>query len=341
MPHLPVSALSAAARELRTLLAIKIEYLDEKHITIDYLKNAIAAMDTDEQNLNLFFFRVEHGGFFPDGSSSDPLYVRLHCLVTALGVKSEDGNTSVSSGENDLRLIGKVIQVLHENPVRTLQDLDGKDIAQLQVVLQSLTLDDINRLWSTQGDTPYRLSVPFEMALVPIPLAEPVEKSQRAGAIGTQVRGELTQEPLPEVGFEIDTAFPQVPKTRVDTRQVDWVPHICFVVGESLQYTLTFMVSDLPQKPQVLIAGDTNKEVTLVWELWDSELGWSTIEELQTNVMPNTDIIDPDQIAPSQARKVPLDKEGQAVLYATRVWTRKSDEVEITVRSNPLLVTVY
>src|SRR6185503_12269288 len=169
------SSLSIAARALRTHVADAVG-LPESQILIGHpsLASKDVGDETNKQFLNLFFYRVEHGAYRADGTADDPSYLRFYCLVTALGTKETVGGGTVSAGENDLRLVGGVMQGLHENPILMLQDDAAQDVAQLQVVLHALSLDDLNHIWSTQGDTPYRLSVGYELALLPLPLATPV-----------------------------------------------------------------------------------------------------------------------------------------------------------------------
>ena len=102
---LPVSAMSDAANKLRNLLLDRIDDLDDvKRIRIGHPKDTLEDMekDKDKNHLNLFFYNVSYDGYPADGLSEDPFYVRLHCLITAVGAKK----SSPSAGENDLRLNG-------------------------------------------------------------------------------------------------------------------------------------------------------------------------------------------------------------------------------------------
>jgi len=237
---LPVSAISDAANKLRNLLLDQIDDLDDaKRIRIGHPKNTledIEKKDKDKNHLNLFFYNVSYDGYPADGLSEDPFYVRLHCLITAVGAK----NGTPSAGENDLRLIGEVMRVLHEQPVISVDGGNNVEIAQLQIVPHPLNLDNLNHIWSTQGDTAYRLSVAYEMALAPVPLAEAVERSPLVGETGTSARGSMDRNALPDSGFGILPSAPTVPEIKVDTSRSDWTPHICFVYQNACVYTLAF-----------------------------------------------------------------------------------------------------
>ncbi len=346
---LPVSAISDAANKLRRLFLDQIgDLADVKQIRIGHPKDTFEAMESekDKNHLNLFFYHVAYDGYPADGLSADPFYVRLYCLITAVGATKEG---APSAGENDLRLVGEVMRVLHQQPVLALDGGNGQDVAQLQIVPHPLNLDNLNHLWSTQGDTAYRLSVAYEMALAPIPLAEAKERSPRVGAVGVMAQGDLDRKPLPDGGFGIETTAPAVPRVAVDAAQSpDWRPHIGLVTadGKSLAYTLLMLVADLPDTGflglKVLVAGQISEAVDLVWETWSHADGaWRR----SSATLPHTieiDTMDPNDFDPTTAVDVdlPLENKGQATLYAERAWTRP-DGVSLTLRSNPLLVTVY
>jgi len=343
---LPVSAISDAANKLRNLLFDQIDDLDDaKLIRIGHPKDTFEDMEKvkDKNQLNLFFYNVSYDGYPADGLSEDPFYVRLHCLITAVGAKKG----SPSAGENDLRLIGEVMRVLHQQPVISVDDGTNGEIAQLQIVPHPLNLDNLNHIWSTQGDTAYRLSVAYEMALAPVPLAEVVERSSLVGEIGTRVQGDMDREPLPAGGFGIGTSAPLVPKVTVDVRKSDWSAHICFVdeANSNLAYTLLVPKSQLPLSGllplKVLVAGKPSSQVELVWESWNPSTGWTKAGSSQSETI-DADTIDPESYDPALAADIdlPIEDKGQATLYAERAWERP-DGSTVTLRSNPLLVTVY
>jgi photosystem II stability/assembly factor-like uncharacterized protein len=277
---LPVSSMSDAANKLRNVLSQQIDDLnDVKRIRIGHPKDTIAEMDAGLNNLNLFFYSVSYDGYPADGLSEDPFYVRLHCLITAVG--ANDGSASTPSpGENDLRLIGEVMRVLHRQPVISVDGGNNVEIAQLQIVPHTLNLDNLNHIWSTQGDTAYRLSVAYEMALAPIPLAEAVERSSLVGEIGMKVQPGMDWEPLPDDGFGIPTTSPIVPAIKVDASRTNWSPHVCFVYLNACAYTLTFKKGSqelLDFFPRVWVAADANARIDLVWEKWQSDSGWRIV----------------------------------------------------------------
>jgi len=121
----------------------------------------------DEDYLCVFFYRIGYSGFPADAVTDDPLYMKAFCMITALGGSSGEK----TPGDSELRLIGAVAECFHKNPVLKLEN-SGHVQAQIQIIPMQLTLDDINHLWSTQNNTPYRLSLSYEFALLPVPMKD-------------------------------------------------------------------------------------------------------------------------------------------------------------------------
>jgi len=354
-----ISALSVTAKELRSLITREVG-LPEDQILIGHPMEAAGTGNADttgKHYLNLFFYRVVYAGYPSDAGQDDPVYVRLHCLITALGANETVNNNVVTAGENDLRLIGSVMQILHATPVLSIRDADGAEVGLLQIVPVNLSLDDINHIWSTQGDTPYRLSVGYEIAVLPVPMAERVERAQRTGAIRADVgvtEGSSKGHVTPSKGSA------EVPFIKVDTAGEDWAPHICFVHTQNGQpecsYALSFEARSNALRlfqPRVLIAGDPDAEVYLYWERWlDGDSGWQAHTNkngalIRRIVQPYSRTIDPSQVAnlPGIAlykmfKPFYWGKRGnsQGMLYAVRRYTRSSDGAQLEVRSNPLLL---
>lgn len=354
-----VSALSVTAKRMRGLIAGAVQ-LPEDQILIGHPAEAVGTGNSDttgKHYLNLFFYRVVYAGYPSDAGQDDPVYVRLQCLITALGANETMNSNVVTAGENDLRLIGSVMHVLHATPVVMISDGDGADIGQLQIVPVNLSLDDINHIWSTQGDTPYRLSIGYEIALLPVPMAQRVEKTQRVGGVRTDVgtMPDRGSEPVAKAG---DATV--VSRTHVNTAAEEWAPHICFVNEQdgkrACSYSLAFEAgSDALRlfRPRIWIAGDPDAEVFLYWERWlDGESGWQPHANkngvrIKRYAQPYGTVMDPAEVdtLPADAlfemfKPFYWRKSGssQGMLYAVRRYTRSSDGAELEARSNPLLL---
>jgi hypothetical protein len=206
------------------------------------------------------------------------------------------------------------------------------------VVLTPLSIDDINHIWSTQGETPYRLSVDYELALIPLPLARPVERGPKVGQLGFAAG----QAGYPDTSGAPTLPF-RVPAARVDASRPDWVPVIRFVASDgTLQLALAFPSSALPVALHIAAAGAPGSELVLEWERWDRTSGWQEVTGGGAQTLSVSDAaLDPDDPPPHAFTvDLPLATSGQALVYATRRWTR-ADGVPVDLRSNPLLVSVY
>ncbi len=291
-----------------------------------------ATTDT-EHRLNLFFHRFEPSGIGSFELPDETWWIRVHCVITAFAVDED----RVSAGESDLRLIGEVLRLFHENPVLGPLDVGGEQM-QAQLVLQPLGLDQIFQLWQTQGDVPYRPSLAYEIALVPIVPKQPAIGGPLVGAIGAEIRARLTTEPA-----GVTPRPPQLERRPIDTRAVDWAPQIAFVSAAGLFQTLSLRLGS-PElaalQLAVCIAGEVEAAVTLQWEAWDATTGWEPAGTAQPATVGFARLPDDSAATGTPVQLPSTTTAGQAVLYATRLVTRP-DGAAITVRSNPLLVTLY
>jgi hypothetical protein len=377
---LPASSLSSAAYGLRKLFLQHIDELDDiNYIRIGHPADNIKDLDDAEENcLNLFFYDVNYDGYPADGSIDNPFYVRLHCLITAVGHKSKEPESpgssnerDVSKGENELRLVGEVMRVLHEQPLLAIGDAEGNEIAMLQVIPHTMNLDNLNHIWSTQTDISYRLSVAYEMALAPVPQAPAVEASPLVGDSRMVVWGDMSREP----GSERDGIIslqPQVEYLQVETGVDNWMPHICYVetlgdASKKLHYVFK-VEGDLGTALDMVIAGKAGGKVRMFWNVWlkktdNSIVAWKEdIADLETptektlatpagptdTFSPGT--IDPDDISTRSIFQVRLPDDvkaadtrtWQAVLHAVHEWSHAdpidtSQSITTPIKSNTVL----
>lgn len=332
------SALSLAARELRDYLTNAYDAAESKEVVIGHPNAAFKLSETPTAGhvLNLFFYHLEHGGYPADGQSADPFYIRMYCLITAFSRDTTTGNNvSVGAGENDLRVIGGVIGLLHQRPTVNVQTNNG-ELAQLQAVLAPINLDDINHIWATQGETPYRLSVAYELALAPAPLGVAVARTPRVGGLGLGLR---TEDGIGRGEFVALT--PQPAARRVDTAAVDWAPLISFVDTQGeLRQVLAIAADEIPSHLGLVLAGHPGVMVDIQLELWTSADGWvaTALDPVVSAALPR-DTLDASAAPELIALPAGFASAGQALIYAVRRFTRP-DGNTVSVRSNPLLVII-
>lgn len=335
---LALSPLSQVCKGIRVYLDGEINAPARSKVTVLLATPADAASASagdSEHRLNLFFHRFEPSGLYPDSLPGEVGWVRCFCLVTPFCAEDD----SIGAGENDLRLIGEVMRIFHEAPVLLLS-VEGEDY-QLQVIFQPLGLDQLNQLWSTQGDTIYRPSVLYEVSLAPVIPANAAVAAPLAGALGLSVQSTLGPQELTAAGRS-----PEVPTMTPATARADWAPAVAFVRGGACAFSFSFALGSgalAAFTPHVWLAGKVGEAVRLRWETWDATAGWQTVEPPTAAVITDTRI-DPDAAAGAATVALALpftDHVGQMLLYAERDYPRAADGTVLTVRSNPLMVSLY
>lgn len=336
---LPASSLSQICRSVADFVSNRLEAAQRNiQVRIGSPASAAPAQGDTEHRVNLFFYRVEPNGFGPSAAPDETWLLRLSCLVTVFGVDEDQ----VSAGENDLRLLGGVLSAFHERPILDPVAVNGITV-RAQMVFQPLGVEDLNHIWATQGDVAYRPSAAYEMALVPILPRTPRIGGPLVGALGVETRASMDRRHDPFAGA---AAPPPVAAREVNLRLEGWAPRLCFVAGGACVESVSFAVGS-PElaafDPRVWVAGEDGAAVRLRWEIWDAQDGWrpggADVDTTATGPR-----LDPDEAAAATTVAVVLpfdDHAGQAVLYGERTFNRAADGVQVTVRSNPLLVNLF
>jgi hypothetical protein len=130
--------------------------------------------DNGREGISLWLYRLirdDHRSNDPPRRSGAmqltpaPLPLRLHYLVAPVTSRQNLGDP-----DTEQYLLGKAIQVFHSRPIfqgAELQgELSGTD-AQINVRLESLTLEEITRIWDALEGS-YQLCVSYEVSLVNI-----------------------------------------------------------------------------------------------------------------------------------------------------------------------------
>lgn len=117
--------------------------------------------------LSLWLYRVTENAFLKNqpatranGANSTrpaPLALNLDYLVTPFA----------PSGELDLLLLGKTMQVLYDNATTLLRNQANGIAEELRIVLDRLTLEELTRIWEALQE-PYRLSVAYQVRVTEI-----------------------------------------------------------------------------------------------------------------------------------------------------------------------------
>lgn len=297
------------------------------------------AKKDDEDRINLFFYRMEPSGFQAGPHPQDPWRVRLYCMVTAM---AENGDLQ---GEGDLKLIGLVMALLNEQRILPNTDILGQNV-RLEAIFNPVTDEQINQLWSTQGDTSYRPSIHYEFSLAPILQPETVRpEAPRVGAFGLETRADTGRRHEPFAGT-VHESQPEV--GRVDSGNPAWTPLVAWVEGEEVKSSLTLDVdSTAPAdfEPSLWVAGEPAATVELEWSIWEGER-WR--QQSGGGLAVSSEAIDPGAIPVALPTltlpelNVSPDKERwQLLLHASRQYSPHPDAPTLTLRSTPLLISLY
>ena len=163
--------IAAVSRALRRLLW---EQFDEDPVVRDIVGSEMAIVfdnptdtATDTANrLSLWLYEITENEFVknqppardngPETGRIAPLALNFNYLVTPFG----------RSGEADLLLLGKTMQVLYDNATTLLADADN-NAEELHIVLRRLTLEELTLVWQALRES-YRLSVCYEVRVAQV-----------------------------------------------------------------------------------------------------------------------------------------------------------------------------
>jgi len=352
MPLKP-SSLSFASETIRSFLAANLEGVPAD---IDVVVGSPGGdqIPGDKNAVNLFFYRFEPSGFGPIARPDEPWRIRVHCLVSAFGTLFEN----VASGENELRMLGEVMRLFHENPILSSAefippgDAPG-EVFRIETVFHPMGEETLGQFWSAHTSAEGRSlapSVAYEFSLVPI-----VPETRRidppvVGALGAESRAGMARRFDPPT---VPPTGPVLARVEVDIEDPSWAPQLCWLVGGTCQLTqsLDHATASSPGfTVDLWIAGDTADTVELVWEHWRGDSGWTRTNAPVGNVTPATAYLDPDAIPPSVPGSFPHAlalpavfgdvATAQLLLYARRTVSFPGSGSQ-TVRSNPLLLSIF
>lgn len=304
------SSLFLLASSLRSVLAGAITGLEISDVLIGTPKQAGEIVSSGGQSpsnaLNLFFYRFSAGSYPSVALPSEPLFIRAHCLLTAFAGKG-NSSTPGGAGQNDLRLLGEAMRVLHQNPQIDLPQTEP--LAAVQIVPAFLSIQELNQVWSMMGaEVSYRPSTAYELALVPIPLVKPVDRKAKVAGLDSGAA------PSEDPGADARLA----------------VPRVALVVPEGLAYALSLPVSERPATVTLRIEGRPSEQVILRWRLLeDPNAGWTDGPSSAAVVLAG----DGDD-ATTHELELPLTVAGQAMVFAEVV----GDPSRV---SRPVLVILF
>ncbi len=308
---------------------------------------AAPAAQTDPMHIvNIFVYQIEHGSYPADSTCKDPLFVKLHCLLTSFA-KKED---KLTAGEMDLRILGHILRRLNEQPMLYLPQgatpTSPELAARLQIIPEQITTDEMNKIWATQSEISYHPSIAYEIALLPIPIEERARPGGGVvGRIGVLTQPHLDYISLPQSGFQLSVKSPVIAPVIINGNDPGWSPYISFMDEKGYPASTLLIKSRETTKATILIAGKTSdsttKELCIMRQMWEENKGWGKAETMNGEVIIDSDSIDPRAVYSKRNNELSFDiNKGHILLYAKRTWTRLSDGKKIECLSNPILLTI-
>ncbi|MBL4661548.1 MAG: DUF4255 domain-containing protein [Alcanivoracaceae bacterium] len=307
----------------------------------------------EKNTLNLFYYRFEPFGFHADAIPGETQWIKVFCIITAIGMA--DDNNNISAGSNELRMLSQVMRYFQEYPVQKIEG--DSEWWHVQFIPRPLADEQINQIWSTQGDLIYRPSVVYEIALAPIEPSKQAPQAARVASIGHIAGIDMSKQHSSWQEAQRQTWFPLVPSMAVDISNPQWAPAIVMVTGadKNRQASLTLSrevtangavsIPDL----DIWLAGDVSDALNFVGQLLQNG-SWKDIS-IANNQFADVETLDMNSLPLSgngninfklnQQHWIDFDDTGnnwQLQLFAERTIT--INNVEVRIRSNPVLITL-
>ena len=337
----------------------------------------------NSNTLNLFFYRFEPFSFDTSARPGDVQWIKMFCVITAVGIDEDvdnDTNIDFSSGINELRMLSQVMRLFQEQPVMMIDGDNPGEVWHTQFVPHPLADEQINQIWSTQGETVYRPSLVYEITLAPVEPLVATAQAARVASVGSFADSNMNNRNRPwPAGRE--TRYPTVPSVRVDSSNPQWAPAMVMVTGAAgnreatlalnLEVPVVAGLADFSGFPglDIWVAGDTALagDLTLVGQLLQnpdaqrSAGHWQDIDPL-LNLSADAALLDVENLPPPGATGFMLtlghwtgldssNNSWQLQLFVERHIRFQADTGQwidvphaagdgLRLRSNPLLITV-
>lgn len=120
-----------------------------------------------------------------------PLAVNLNYLITPF---AQVANGERSGRDEDHMVLGKIMQVFHDNSIIFVRDTVNDIHEELRIIFKRMTLEELTRVWEALRE-PYRLSVCYEVRVTRVESsriqhnARVVEREAEHGELSTGAAG--------------------------------------------------------------------------------------------------------------------------------------------------------
>jgi hypothetical protein len=163
-------AVNTVSRALRRILATAFEADPMVNSLVGGEEGIVFSNPTETaqdpaKHLSVWLYRITENEFvknMPAPPESDPRHSRISPLALDLSYLITPFTTS---GENDQVLLGKSMQVMHDNGIVYVRDQLNDVVDEIRVVFCRLPLEEVTRIWEALQE-PYRLSVCYLVRVV-------------------------------------------------------------------------------------------------------------------------------------------------------------------------------
>lgn len=174
----------------RTLVGLLRDRMETDLIDQDreiVLSSPNDAVPGDGARLTIYLYRITENSHLKnerrrevdvDRYRRPPLALDLYYLLTAH--PSGEGSDGMERTEEQHRVLGRAMQVIHDNAIISGSDLRGSlaDQPDLQISIDPQDMDEVMSIWSTFDETPFRPSVAYLVTPVLIESTETEEVSR-------------------------------------------------------------------------------------------------------------------------------------------------------------------
>ncbi|MBN1655962.1 MAG: DUF4255 domain-containing protein [Deltaproteobacteria bacterium] len=339
------STLSMAARGLRAHLESNTE-LEATDVGFEHPASTRFS-GTDTPTFSIFFYKIFSAGNNSDDHPGRPLDVIVHCILTPLSKKSTNGDNDIFPGEKDLRILGQVMQCMHQKPRFNLIDEGDRSVCEVEIIPVDLSAEELNKIVPTPPEEGFRPTVAYALSLVPIPLELPPISGPLVDIVTYSVNPDADPSiPMP-MAETVTRAQKLIEKPVFDE---PWKPHLYVLdeqghPGYALQVATnqnSYNVCLLPAGPATAVS-EEQKRIELVKTTWSPFTRENVFEEIiETAIAVNE--VTPTVDYRGQALAVTLDT-SMSCQYLFRAQRSLGDgdgggNGDDKVKSNACLVTV-
>ena len=161
---------------LATVTATLRHLLSGAAATVSTKPPSVARVGENGEQINIFLYGTHYNPAFSNfpipgearsgENAHPPLPLVLKYLITAYGANDDD-----ISGQ---QLMGRAMSILHDHPLLGRSDIEGitpdsglqQQIERVRITPDTLSLDDMSKLWSSFQSAEYRLSTGYQVSVV-------------------------------------------------------------------------------------------------------------------------------------------------------------------------------